>query len=87
MSDQYVPPYIYCPRCGNKVMLTPLKGDELEKIREHGYIAGARGICKCGVVMVLCVQELPKSPTFSLFFDVYKVSRTETGRAVSARSL
>jgi len=87
MSEVYVPPYIYCPRCGNKVMLTHIKGDELEKIREHGYIAGARGVCECGVVMVLCVQELPKSPTFSLFFDVYKVPRSDTRRAISSRSL
>jgi len=87
MVVQYVPPYLYCPRCGNKVMLTPLKGDELEKIREQGYIAGAKGVCRCGVVMVLCVQEPPKSPTFSLFFDVYRIEKPTTGRAVSGRSM
>jgi len=68
-------------------MLTPLKGDELEKIREQGYIAGARGVCRCGVVMVLCVQDPSKSPTFSLFFDVYRIAVPNEEKAVSRRSL
>jgi len=44
-------------------------------IRNNGYIAGGRGICECGVVVVLCVQEMPKSPTFSLFFDIYALPK------------
>jgi hypothetical protein len=45
--------------------------ETMEKLKEHGYMAMARGICDCGVVAVLCWQPLPASPTFSLFFDIY----------------
>jgi len=45
------------------------------RIISNGYIAGGRGICQCGVVAVLCVQEMPKSPTFSLFFDIYALPK------------
>jgi len=72
-AKKYVPPYIYCPRCGRKIFLEELAGEELMHIRDNGYVAGARGVCDCGVVLVMCVQEMPKSPTFSLFFDVYAI--------------
>jgi len=75
---RYVPPYIFCVRCGRKIFLEELSGDELSRIQSNGYIAGGRGICECGVVVVLCVQEMPKSPTFSLFFDVYELSKQTT---------
>lgn len=67
-----IPPYIYCPRCGNKIVLREVSGDEKKALEDQGYDAGARGICRCGVVLVLCHQPLPKSPTFSIFIDVYK---------------
>jgi len=75
-GGRYIPPYIYCPRCGERIMLKEVSGEELERVRENGYITCGKGVCSCGVVAVLCVQELPKSPTFSLFFDVYKVNRS-----------
>jgi len=70
-----VPPFVYCPKCGRKIFLQELSGEELMCIRNNGYVAGGRGICQCGVVAVLCVQEMPKSPTFSLFFDVYALPK------------
>jgi len=78
---KYVPPFIYCPRCGRKIFLKELSGEELERIKENGYIDGGRGVCECGVVVVLCTQEMPKSPTFSLFFDVYKIPKQMPGVA------
>jgi len=78
----YVPPFIHCPRCGGRIILEELVGDDLAVIKANGYIAGARGVCECGVVAVLCVQEMPRSPTFSLFFDIYAVpsQKTDIGR-------
>lgn len=73
MSRKVIPPYIYCPRCGSKLIIEEdVKPETLEKIKEQGYTAIGRGICECGVVAVLCYQPLPASPTFSLFFDVYE---------------
>jgi len=72
---RYVPPYIFCARCGRKIFLEELSGEELAHIKNNGYVAGGRGICECGAVVVLCVQEMPKSPTFSLFFDIYELPR------------
>lgn len=73
-SFMAIPPYIYCPRCGDRITLKEIIGDEKKIIEEQGYDAGARGICRCGVVLVICHQPLPKSPTFSIFIDVYKLS-------------
>ncbi|MEM2260007.1 MAG: hypothetical protein QXY65_02955 [Candidatus Methanomethylicaceae archaeon] len=78
MSEKkYIPPWIYCPRCGKKIELKELEGEELEKIKEEDYDSGGRGICSCGVVVILVHQPLPKSPTFSLFFDIYEVKIKE----------
>jgi hypothetical protein len=51
--------------------------ETLGTLREQGYTAMARGICECGVVVVLCYQPLPASPTFSLFFDIYPAEATK----------
>jgi len=82
-----VPPFIYCPKCSRKIFLQELSGAELMRIRNNGYIAGGRGICQCGVVAVLCVQEMPKSPTFSLFFDIYELSKQKSNIVGSQRIL
>jgi len=72
VSKKVLPPMLYCPRCGEQIEMVEDKSPEiLEKIKEQGYTAMARGICGCGVVAVLCYQPLPASPTFSLFFDIY----------------
>jgi hypothetical protein len=72
MSKRVIPPYIFCPKCGGRLELEEVKDPEtLERMREQGYGAAARGVCECGVVAVLCYQPLPASPTFSLFFDIY----------------
>jgi len=72
VSRRVIPPYIFCPRCGGRLDLEEVKDPEtLERMREQGYEAAARGVCECGVVAVLCYQPLPASPTFSLFFDIY----------------
>lgn len=68
-----IPPYIFCPRCGRKIFLQTPDPDTMTKILEEGYDDAGRGVCKCGVVLILCYQELPKSPTFSIFFDVYQI--------------
>jgi hypothetical protein len=54
--------------------------EALEKLKEQGYTAMARGICECGVVAVLCWQPLPASPTFSLFFDIYPANVAKRAR-------
>jgi hypothetical protein len=72
MSKRAIPPYIFCPRCGDRMELEEdTRPETLERIKEQGYSAVARGVCRCGVVAVLCYQPLPASPTFSLFFDIY----------------
>jgi len=71
-ARRVIPPYIYCPKCGERMELIEEKDPEaLAKLREQGYTAAAKGICGCGVVAILCYQPLPASPTFSLFFDLY----------------
>jgi hypothetical protein len=72
MSKKFIPPWIYCPRCGHKLTLEEITNPEqIEHLKQQGYEAGARGVCECGVVAILCYQPLPASPTFSLFFDIY----------------
>jgi hypothetical protein len=72
LSKRVIPPWIFCPRCGSRLELSEDRSPEtLNKLKEQGYEAAASGVCKCGVVAVLCYQPLPKSPTFSLFFDIY----------------
>jgi hypothetical protein len=71
-SRKVIPQYIFCPKCGSQIELIEDNSPEtLEKLKEQGYTAIARGICECGVVAVLCYQPLPASPTFSLYFDIY----------------
>jgi len=71
-NRRVIPTYIFCPRCGSKIeLIEDTNPETIEKIKEQGYTAMARGICECGVVIVLCYQPLPASPTFSLFFDIY----------------
>jgi len=68
-----VPNAIFCPKCGDPIELKPLReGDVRVKIKDQGFDDGARGICGCGVVAILCFQRLPKSPTFTMFFDIYR---------------
>jgi hypothetical protein len=72
MSTKHIPPWIYCPRCGSRIELVEIiNPDMLRKLEEQGYAESARGVCECGLVVVLCYQPLPASPTFSLFFDIY----------------
>jgi hypothetical protein len=72
LSRRVIPPWIFCPRCGSRLELSEDSSTEsVNKLKEQGYEAAARGVCECGVVAVLCYQPLPKSPTFSLFFDIY----------------
>lgn len=84
---RYVPPYIYCPKCGNKLFLEELKGNELTHVKNNGYIAGGRGICQCGVIAILCIQEMPKSPTFSLFFDIYALTTQKSNKTQTANPI
>jgi len=71
--QKVIPDFIFCPRCGNEIKIEEIKNTEtLKKIEEDGYDAGGRGICSCGVVLIILHQPLPKSPTFSIFMDIYK---------------
>jgi len=47
------------------------------KLENSGYVAGARGMCDCGVTAVLAMKKLPENPTFTLMFNIYKL---ETGK-------
>ncbi|RLI43546.1 hypothetical protein DRO59_00590 [Candidatus Bathyarchaeota archaeon] len=84
---RFIPPFIYCPKCSRKIFLEELRGEERHHIKNNGYVAGGRGICDCGVVAVLCVQKMPKSPTFSLFFDVYELPKQKGNIVVSQRNI
>jgi hypothetical protein len=73
MSKKAIPPYIYCPKCGQIIeLILETNPETIRKMAEQGYTATAKGICECGVVAILCYQPLPASPTFSLFFDIYQ---------------
>jgi hypothetical protein len=77
LSRKVIPSWIYCPKCGSQIELFEDNSPEaLAKLKEHGYTDMARGVCECGVVVVLCYQPLPASPTFSLFFDIYPAEAT-----------
>lgn len=71
--QKYIPPVIFCPRCGEKISLRPIPLGKNDVIQMHGYDEASRGMCRCGVVLVICHQPLPKSPSFSIFIDVYKL--------------
>lgn len=67
-----VPPEVYCPKCGGQVHLDEITdAQQLHALGEKGYVAGANGRCQCGVLLALVVQPMPKSPTFTLMFDLY----------------
>ena len=68
-----LPPYIFCPKCGMKMPLQQdNSGEAIETLLGAGYQAMGKGRCPCGVWAVLCWKALPKSPTFTLLFDIYK---------------
>lgn len=72
-KKKLIPNWIYCPKCGNKLNLKEITDPEtLRTIKNNGYEEASRGICECGLIAVICYQPLPASPTFSLFFDIYK---------------
>ena len=67
-----MPQAIFCPRCASPIKLIPMKEVDVKtKILEQGYDEGARGMCGCGVVTLVCIMHLPKSPTFSIFMDLF----------------
>ena len=85
MMSVRMPPFIFCPRCGSRIQLTEDHSPEtMKKIGEQGYTGLARGMCRCGVVCVLCYQPLPASPTFSLYFDIYALNKAFKGEGVEA---
>lgn len=67
-----LPSALFCPRCNQSMPITRLNEKDFEAmILKQGFDEGGRGICRCGIVAVLCIKNIPKSPTFSLFFDIY----------------
>lgn len=76
MEEIPVPTTIHCPRCGNLIKMERIRDAQtLAKLEEAGYVAGARGMCDCGVVAVLAIKKLPESPTFTLMFNIYKIEK------------
>ncbi|MEM2365706.1 MAG: hypothetical protein QXL06_02055 [Nitrososphaerota archaeon] len=72
---EYIPPYIFCPKCGERIKLKHLSQEELNKIKNDGYDDAKRGICRCGVVLVICHLPIPQSPSYSIFFDLYQTTK------------
>ncbi|MEM2607370.1 MAG: hypothetical protein QXH97_00345 [Candidatus Bathyarchaeia archaeon] len=70
-AREYVPPFIYCPKCGGRVKLKALTDEEISNIRKEGYDDAKKGACRCGVVLVICHLPIPQSPSYSMFFDLY----------------
>lgn len=69
-----MPQSIYCPKCGQKVVRTEIaEVSVVANIITQGYSEACRFICPCGIIAICLKQELPKSPTFSLLFDIVKV--------------
>lgn len=69
-----LPLSIFCPKCGSSMKLGKINDPKTQaKLEESGYIAGARGICPCGVTAVLTIKEMPANPTFTLMFNLYKL--------------
>jgi len=69
---EYIPPFIFCPKCGEKIILKSLPKEELDKVRANGYDDAKKGFCRCGVVLVICHLPMPQSPSYSIFLDVYQ---------------
>lgn len=72
-KKKIVPTTIFCPKCGETVKIKEEKNTlALKQLSDKGYIAAGNGSCDCGVVLAIVVQEMPKSPTFTIMFDVYE---------------
>jgi len=68
------PSAIYCPKCGDPMKMERIKDAQTQaKLEEAGYVAGARGVCGCGVTAVLAIKRMPENPTFTLMFNIYKL--------------
>lgn len=69
---------IYCPKCGTSMPMERIEDAQtLAKLEESGYVAGARGMCDCGVTAVLAIKRMPENPTFTLMFNIYKLEIKE----------
>lgn len=78
-----MPEAIFCPKCAGPIKLVDIpEADAQTKIYEQGYDEGARGMCGCGVVVVVCVMHLPKSPTFAIFMDIFEKQRQPGGQGI-----
>ncbi len=72
-GTQVIPPFIYCPKCGETITIEVTKDPFLIKqLAEAGYDAAGRGSCKCGVEMGILHRPLPESPSFEILVNVYK---------------
>ena len=70
------PESIFCPKCGRRMSLEKIKDPEtMDKLEDGDYSQGARGTCKCGVVAILAIKEMPKEPTFTLMFNIYQTPK------------
>lgn len=67
------PNNIHCPKCGKAMKMERIEDAKtMVKLEEAGYVAGARGICNCGVTAVLAMKRMPENPTFTLMFNIFK---------------
>jgi hypothetical protein len=75
------PPSIFCPRCGASMRMERITDAQNQaKLEEAGYVAGARGMCPCGVTAVLAIKRMPENPTFTLMFNIYKLDVKREGK-------
>ena len=82
MSEIPTPNALFCPKCGELMKMERITDAQTQaKLEESGYVAGARGLCPCGVTAILCMKRMPENPTFSLLFNIYKFE-TSKGKVV-----
>ena len=73
MATIPTPDAIYCPKCGELMKMERIQDAPTQaKLEESGYVAGARGICQCGITAILAIKKMPENPTFTLMMNVYK---------------
>ncbi|MBU1173033.1 MAG: hypothetical protein KKD44_26015 [Proteobacteria bacterium] len=65
---------IFCPKCGSSITMTKIKDLRTRaQLQGKGYILGYEGGCECGVKAIFALKKMPENPTFTLFWNIYKL--------------